>query len=87
MPRSDFDETKASARLPHLDVEIVHRRARDGAAEQILVSLQATPSFEAFTQFFDTVNPFRLWANLFQMMWLPWVGALPRVITRGAERR
>ena len=44
----EVDATTATAHLPGLDIEIVHRRLPDGDAEQILISLQATPSFEAF---------------------------------------
>ena len=51
MPTDDFDETRASARLPHLAIDVVHRRAREGDAEEVSISLQAMPSFEAFGQF------------------------------------
>jgi hypothetical protein len=86
MPQSDFDETKASARLPHLDIAIVHRRARDGGAEQLAISLQATPSFEAFAQFLDAANPFRIWLDLVRMMWLPWAGGLPGLVTAPRDK-
>ena len=46
--RSDVDTTKASARLPGLDIDIIHRRSPDGEAEQISINLQAVPSFEVF---------------------------------------
>jgi len=81
---SEDDTTRATARLPGLDIEIVHRRA--GGAERISVHLQATPSFEAFGRQFETANPFALWAEAWteaaQLMWLPvlplfgpWLGA------------
>jgi len=74
--RADVDETRASARLPYLNLDIVHRRARDGAAEQISITLQATPSVEAFTQFLQTANPFQFWGRVWQMVWQPWLAAL-----------
>jgi hypothetical protein len=37
--------------LPGLDIEIVHRRSPSGDTEQILINLQAVPSFEAFGRF------------------------------------
>jgi hypothetical protein len=86
MPQSDFDETRASGRLPHLDIEIVHRRARDGGAEQLLISLQATPSFHAFAHFLEAANPFQLWMNIAQMMWSPWTGGLPRVTAQARDK-
>src|SRR5262245_9451902 len=35
--------TRATARLPGLDIEIMHRRAADGDAEQISINLRAAP--------------------------------------------
>mgnify|MGYP001600348447 FL=1 len=76
MPPRDLQETRASARLPHLDIDIVHRRAREGDAEQILISLQATPSFQAFGQVLEAANPFEFWARLAETAWAPWLQAM-----------
>ena len=46
-PQSEIGATKASACLPGLNIEIVHRQSPDGDSEQISISLQAVPSFEA----------------------------------------
>ena len=72
--QTDDDETRATARLPWLEVEIVHRRSRDADTEQISIILQAAPSFEAFGQFLQTANPFALWVQAAQMAWVPWLG-------------
>ena len=48
MDKSPYDETRATARLPNLDVDILHRRSWEGNEEQIVVMLRAVPSFEAF---------------------------------------
>jgi len=45
----------------------------DGDAEQILISFQATPSFEAFGGYFDAVNPFAFWAQVARLAWSPWL--------------
>jgi hypothetical protein len=37
MPRGYFEETRAIARLPNLDIEIVHGREADGGAEHISI--------------------------------------------------
>ena len=79
------DATRATARLPGLEIEIVHRRLPGGDAEQISINLQAMPSFEAFGRFLETTNPFAFWAQAAQMVWLPWLEAartlmLPRSI-------
>jgi hypothetical protein len=39
MPQGHFEETRATARLPNLDIEIVHGRSADGGAERISISL------------------------------------------------
>jgi hypothetical protein len=74
------DTTRATARLPGLDIEIVHRRAPN--AEQISVHMQATPSFDSFGRFLEEANPFAFWAQAAQLMWMPflplyapWLGA------------
>ena len=69
------DATRATARLPGLEIEIVHRRSPGGDAEQISINLQAVPSFEAFGRFLETANPFAFWAQAAQMAWLPWFEA------------
>ena len=76
MQSSDLDETRASARLPHLDIDIVHRRSPEGDAEQILISLQAMPSLEAFGQFLETGNPFAFWTRLAETAWEQWLQAM-----------
>jgi hypothetical protein len=79
------DTTRATARLPGLEIEAVHRRSPGGDAEQISINLQAVPSFEAFGRFLETANPFAFWAQAAQIAWLSWLAAartlmLPRSI-------
>jgi hypothetical protein len=50
------DITRATARLPGLEIEIVHRRLPGGEGEQISINLEAVPSFEAFGRFLETAN-------------------------------
>jgi hypothetical protein len=69
------DTTRAKARLPGLEIEIVHRRSPGADSEQISINLQAVPSFEAFGRFLETANPFAFWAEAAQTAWLPWLGA------------
>jgi hypothetical protein len=68
-----MDETRATARLPHLNVEIVHRHLPEQQMEQLAISLTASPSFQAFARFLDAqalfwpwlaVNPFVVWRRL-----------------------
>jgi len=69
------ETTRATARLPGLAIEIVHRRLPDADAEQISINLQATPSFEAFGRFLETASPFAFWARAVEMTWIPWLAA------------
>ena len=76
---SEPDATRAVARLPCLEIEIVHRRPTDNV-EQISINLQATPSFEAFGRSLEAANPLAFWTQAMQLAWLPllggsWLGA------------
>ena len=71
----DNSTTRATARLPGLEVEIIHRRLPDADAEQLLINLQAVPSFEAFGQFLQAANPLAFWAQAAKLVWFPWLGA------------
>ena len=82
---TEDNTTRATARLPGLDIEIIHRRSFNDEAEQLSINLQAMPSFEAFGRYLETANPFAFWAQAVQMAWLPWLNAarsvmLPRSI-------
>jgi hypothetical protein len=65
-----LDETRAVARLPHLDIEIRHRKAPEEGAEYLSIDLRATPDFRAAASLLDPLrlaDPGRLlaaWASL-----------------------
>jgi hypothetical protein len=80
MSQGFFDETKATARLPNLDIEIVRSRSPAGDAERITISLQAAPSFEAFGRFLEATNPFLFWMRFAQAAWKPWLGAFAAML-------
>jgi hypothetical protein len=83
MPRSEGDSTTATAHLPGLDIEIVHRQSPDGLTEQISINLKAMPSFEAFARSLEAMNPFAFWAEAMRLAWLPWIQASRAVMTAG----
>ena len=68
-----MEETRAVARLPGLDIAIDHRVEDD--AETIVVSLRATPGFEAVAAWLDPMTMMRAsmapWAAL-----NPWLAAV-----------
>jgi hypothetical protein len=74
-PQIHEDTARATAHLPGLDIGIVHRRSPTADAEQISISLQAVPSFEAFGRFLQTAKPFAFWVQAAQLAWFPWLGA------------
>src|SRR3954447_7006157 len=73
MDKSPYDETRATARLANLDIEIAHRRAWEGNEEQIVVMLRASPSFEAFGRLLEASNPLLVWTRMMEAMWSPWM--------------
>jgi hypothetical protein len=75
--------TRATARLPGLEIEIVRRRSPAGDSEQISINLQAVPSFEAFGRFLEIFNPFAFWAEAARLVWLPWLEAARKVMLAG----
>jgi hypothetical protein len=87
MPNQDIEEMRATARLPNLDIEIVHRRASDASAELLTVSFRAMPSFAAFAEHVEAANPFLLWARVMELAWQPWLQAFaPRLPGRKPDR-
>lgn len=88
MPQDYPDETKLTARLPNLDIEIVRSISPDGGAERISISVQAVPSFEAFGRFLEAANPFLFWMRFAQTAWTPWLSAAPASVpARNSDRR
>src|SRR3954467_7625705 len=76
MVESAYDETRATARLPNLDIEILHRRPWEGNEEHLMVMLRAVPSFEAFGRLLEASNPLLVWTRMLETAWSPWVRAL-----------
>ncbi len=70
---SGVDATKASARLPGLDIDIFHRQSPSGDWEQMSINIRATPSFEALGRSFEAAHPFTLWVQAARLMWMPWL--------------
>src|SRR4030095_6736389 len=78
MPRtysreSEIDATRASARLPGLDIDIIHRQSPNGDWEEMSINLRATPSLDALGSLFEAANPFTFWVHATRFMWMPWL--------------
>jgi hypothetical protein len=73
-----MDETKATARLPGLDIELKRRVDEAEGAEYVSISLRAVPSLDAFGS--ALVNPFAMplalwqsWMDMAQAFWRPYL--------------
>jgi hypothetical protein len=80
MHAEDVGEVRASARLPHVEIDIVHRRTPEGDAELLSITLQAVPSFRAVEDLFAATNPFLFWARLAETAWQPWFEACRQML-------
>jgi hypothetical protein len=77
---SQDETTRATAQLPGLDIDIIHRRSPEGEWEEVSISVRATPSFEAFGHLLDATNLFTFWMQAARLTWLPWVLAAQTMI-------
>jgi hypothetical protein len=78
-----MDETKLTARLPNLEVEIIRREDPAQNAELLTLNFRAVPSFDAFGRYLlgsksestplTEAGPFGLWLKLWQQAWAPWL--------------
>jgi hypothetical protein len=83
---NEIEVTKASARLPGLDIEIVHRQSPNSEWEQVSINIRATPSFEALERSFEVADPLALWMQAVSLMWMPWLTAQTMMLPNGWPR-
>jgi hypothetical protein len=84
---SEIDAVKASAHLPGLDIDIIHKQSPRGDWEQVSINLRATPSFEAFGRFVEAADPFAFWMQAARLMWAPWlIAAQTMMLPQGSQR-
>ena len=95
------DETRVTATLPNLDLEMRFARDPDGQAETVTLSLRATPGFDAAAGLLagpalplalmgaagPLANPFAFWAGFARLAWQPWIEAMRALPGPGAQRR
>ena len=91
-----MDETKLTARLPNLEVEIIRREDAAANAEMLTLNFRAVPSFEAFGRYLlgpvsaakplAEAGPLGLWFDLWRQAWTPWLDAAA-AMRSGAERQ
>lgn len=71
----DRDETKVIARLPGLDIAILHRGVR-GGGEEVMVALRAVSPLRNSRHLGEATHPLLFWMGLAQAAWNPWLGWL-----------
>ncbi|MDQ2102204.1 hypothetical protein [Azospirillum isscasi] len=85
-----MEETKLTAALPNLDIQILHRDDPERGAETIAIQITATPSFDALRgtmgpALLASANPMlalwaapmRLWSDAMRQVWAPWLRLTP----------
>jgi hypothetical protein len=86
-----MDETKLTAALPNLDVQILHREYPEERAEVISITFKATPDFDSVARSFAPLlgsggfanpmlalwaAPVQAWTAMVQQAWAPWLSAM-----------
>lgn len=82
--KAPLDETRVTADLPGLRIELLRRELPEEGAERITIDLTATPSFAAFERalpygfppLMAAGNPALLWLKMAESAWRPWLTAL-----------
>ncbi len=59
-------ETRLTAALPGLALELRHRAAGPAEPERIVLAIQADPATAL-------PDPFRVWAGMVEAAWAPWL--------------
>lgn len=67
------NETRAVARLPHLDIELHHRKPDGEGVETLSVTLRAAPDLDTAFALLDPFGMLAAWASL-----NPWLAAWHR---------
>ena len=80
MASADPEETRAYARLPGLDIAVLHRGAR-GGGEEVVVALRTVPSSAAFGRPLGAADPLLLWMGFARMAWASWLACFAAAST------
>ncbi len=85
MEDRDFEETRAHCRLPQMDIDIVHRRAREGDGEFLAISVEIMPFSRVLDRLAAMSDPFRFWGQLAEAAWWPWLQGLRALSSQTAR--
>lgn len=75
-----MEDTRITANLPNLQIEIRRRELPEEHAEAMSIHLRATPSFDAVANallpalsVFSMMNPMTAWMRAAEIAWQPWL--------------
>ena len=81
-----MDETKLTAALPDLRIEILRRDLPEEGAEALTIEIKATPSLDAVSgallrglaapMALGWMNPMAAWAQMMRAAWMPLLGPM-----------
>lgn len=78
-----MDDTKITAKLPNLQIEILRRELPEEKAEAMTIHLRAWPSFDAVAMAMlpalsavSMMNPMAAWMRAAEIAWQPWFQAM-----------
>ena len=80
------ETTRGIAKLPSMDVELVHDKSEDGGAERLAIRITGRPDLHTAAKFVEpemmtaalAMNPFMaLPMRMMQQFWAPWLALNP----------
>jgi hypothetical protein len=86
MKDGSAEEIRAHGRLPHADIDIVYRRARENDAEFIGINVQTIPMSQTFERLLAMSNPFYFWTQVAEAAWRPWLQGLHAISSQATPK-
>jgi hypothetical protein len=83
----DLEEIRAYCRLPQMDIDIVHRKAREGDREFLAINIELIPFSQGLDRLVAMSDPFRFWGQLAGAAWWPWLQSLRAISSQPAGVR
>ena len=74
MAHGERDETRILARLPGLDIAVIHRAADGDGGEQMILALRTLPPMVELGRLVEATNPLLAWSRMTQAVWAAWLG-------------
>lgn len=86
MAMTESGETRAVARLPNLEIEVLHKPAGEGRGEQVAILFSAAGGQAMPAMLLGLAQPMLLWMRWVEAAWAPWLALAALSDARGARR-